>query len=137
MNIAISVEIKDLINNNIFIRDNCKKYPGSEWMFFLYQKVKKDYSIVTADVALKNVKINKWNAKDILVIQHMNDKVSEKLISLGATPFIIFSLESPLYQGDFYDNASFFIKKFKHKLLFDGLLSLLKCNLLLVRIEMK
>ena len=123
MKISISVEIEDLLNNRIFDRDICKKYPGSEWMFFLYQYCKDKHSLVTCDVALKNVLDKKWDAQNILVIQHMNDKVTEKLLSLGSKPLVIFSLESPLYQGGFYDNASGLIDKFKHKLLFYGLLA--------------
>jgi hypothetical protein len=123
MKISLSVEIEHLLNNRIFDRDICKKYPGSEWMFFLYQYCKYKHSLVTCDVALKNVLDKKWDAQDILVIQHMNDKVTEKLLSLGSKPLIIYSLESPLYQGAFYDNASELIAKFKHKLLFYGLLA--------------
>jgi len=121
VNISISVEIKELQNNNIRNQKICKKYSGSEWMFHLYDKAKHWHDIVTCDVALNYVQQGIWDAGEVYVIQHMDDNISNQLINFGSIPFLILSFESPLYQGDFYDNANQFIDKFKYKILFDGL----------------
>ena len=125
MKIAISAEIEELRCNNIFKRDICRKYLGTEWMYHLNQIIKEDHLVSTCDVALENIELGVWDSKDIFVIQHMDDKIGRKLISLGSIPFIILSFESPLYQGQFYDKSQKFISMFKHKLLFDGLFNTL------------
>jgi len=122
MIISISAEIEQLQNNNIYKREICKNYPGSEWAFFLNEKIKKNHIVVTSDVATSKLNKGIWTANEIYVIQHMNDITSKKLVDMGANPFIILSFESPLYQGYFYDHSLSFIKIFKHKLLFDGLI---------------
>ena len=125
MKIAISTEVPGLQNNGILKRNVTKKYnngAGCEWAFFLNEKIKHIHTVVSADIALRNVKNKIWNAFEILVIQHMDDKNGRELIDLGSIPFIILTLESPLYQGNFFDKSVNFINKFQHKLIYDGLM---------------
>ena len=114
MKIAISAEISELQNNFLFDRNVCKKFPGAEWTYFLKKNIKHRLTLVSADVALKNVESKLWNSGDVWVIQHMNDQIGRRLTKLGCIPFIIFSLESPLFQGDFFDSFETYCNKFKH-----------------------
>lgn len=59
--------------------------------------------VLSADLALKEVKKRIIDPRRLLVIQHGIDDVSRQLIDLGAIPFMLLMLESPLYAGRFYD----------------------------------
>ncbi|MCR4303904.1 MAG: glycosyltransferase family 10 [Gallionella sp.] len=73
-------------------------------------------SVVSGDIAIANVASNKWNAKDVYVIQDMRSTAASKLLDFGANPFLITCLEAPLYAPFFYDNISRIAGKFRFSL---------------------
>jgi hypothetical protein len=120
--VSFSSEISQLKDNRLFDPKISKLYPGASWQYQVKDVlINFGYACVTADVALKKIISNEIHAKNILVIQHGNDKVSQKLIKLGAIPFLITMLESPLYAENFYKKIKFDEVRFAYSMLFRSL----------------
>lgn len=120
LKISISADIRELQAGRLFDKRWANNFPGALWACELRDMLKPRYEVVTADVALSHILSGYWNVRDLLVIQHMADPISRRLIELGAFPLIITAFESPLYAGDFYDNLSFYTKPFHNQVLFSG-----------------
>ncbi|OFZ65884.1 MAG: hypothetical protein A2V79_06815 [Betaproteobacteria bacterium RBG_16_56_24] len=73
-------------------------------------------NVASGDVAIANIASNKWNAKDVYVIQDMRSTAASKLLDFGANPFLITCLEAPLYAPLFYDNICRIADNFKFSL---------------------
>jgi hypothetical protein len=117
--VSISAEVPNLFNNKLFILDIAKNYPGSAWAFRLNQILNSsEFLCVTADVAFKSLTEQSLDPKNILVIQHNTDFYSQKLIELGAHPFLLIILESPLYAPKFFNSLKFLEKKFFSSMIF-------------------
>ncbi len=120
--IAISAEIELFKNDRILDPEWAKKFPGALWMPALAKALKlRNIRVTTGDMALKLVEQGLCDSKDIGIIQHLDDPVTEKLISLGAQPLVLTCFESPLYVPDFYTRVSDIASKFKHRVLFSGM----------------
>lgn len=92
-------------------------FPGSGWITCLYRiAAESGINVASGDVANANIASNKWNAKDVYVIQDMRSAASSKLLDLGANPFLSTCLEAPLYAPFFYDNINSIADKFKFRL---------------------
>lgn len=111
-----------VFHNNQILDKNCtKKYPGSEWVFYLSVFAKEEgMEVVTGDVALLNIQSNKWKASDILVIQEELAVHADQLINMGARPLVLLCLESPVYAREFYAELFEQSNKFKNRILFRG-----------------
>lgn len=121
--IAISAEIELFKDERILDPIWAKKFPGALWMPILANALNlKGIKVTTGDVALFNVENEKWEAKSIGIIQHIDDPVTEKLIMLGAQPLVLTCFESQLYVPNFYNIVSDIANKFKHRVMFSGLL---------------
>lgn len=121
--IAISAEIELFKNERILDPIWAKKFPGALWMSILANALYlKGIKVTTGDVALSNVENDKWEAKSIGIIQHIDDPVTEKLIMLGAQPLVLTCFESQLYVPNFYNIVSDIANKFKHRVMFSGML---------------
>jgi len=108
--------------NQILDQECTKKYPGSEWIYFLYVFAKeKGIEVVTGDVALMNVYSKKWSPTEILIIQEEMSTHGDQLIKIGAKPFLLFCLESPVYAREFYSKLFGLSKSFKNRILFRGI----------------
>jgi hypothetical protein len=82
--------------------------------------LKKDgHDFISGDIAIKAVRDGKLDPKDTYVIQEENARHGNKLISLGAVPFLLYSWESPLYASLFYDRLRWLAPKFQHRMLFN------------------
>lgn len=118
--ISFSAEINDLSNNNLFNPQIASKFPGASWPLEV-KKILTDHVCVTADVALNMIVNNQVSPKNVLVIQHNTDKISNRLITLGAVPFFLTNFESPLYAPKFYKTLDEAEKKFHYSLIFCSL----------------
>lgn len=93
------------------------RFPGSGWVSCLYGiAAKAGINVASGDVAIANIASNKWNAKDIYVIQDMVSADAVKLLDSGARPFLATCLEAPLYAPRFYDNIGRITAGFKYRL---------------------
>lgn len=93
------------------------RFPGSGWITCLYHMAPESgFDVASGDVAIANIGSNKWNAKDVYVIQEMNSTEATKLLDLGAIPFLITCLEAPLYAPFFYDKICRTAENFKFSL---------------------
>lgn len=121
--IAFCTDASVFNGNGILNEALAKKYPGSLWVQRLSRLVKESGAeLVTGDIAIQNIQNKKWNAKDILVIQEECAAHAERLLELGAFPFVLLSLESPLYASKFYANLADIGAKFENRILFRGAL---------------
>lgn len=122
--IAFCTDAAIFNENKILDEDLARKYPGSLWVQRLFCLADThQVELVTGDIAVQKVHDGKWNAKDILVIQEDCAAHAQQLIELGAIPFLVLSLESPLYASKFYGNLAEIVSKFENRLLFRGSLS--------------
>lgn len=121
MVVAISAEPPLFQINRILDADWARRFPGASWMPMLKRNLVPDFEVVTADVALNHVEQGYWDARDIAVIQHVHDHVSDTLVKQGALPLAITCFESPLYAGEFYDRVAEIAPRFKYRILFSGL----------------
>lgn len=93
------------------------RFPGSGWITCLYHiALESGISVASGDIAIANIATNKWNAKDVYVIQEMRSIDATKLLDLGAIPFLITCLEAPLYAPFFYDDIDRIANNFKFSL---------------------
>ena len=93
------------------------RFPGSGWITCLYHiALESGISVASGDIAIANIATNKWNAKDVYVIQEMRSIDATKLLDLGAKPFLITCLEAPLYAPFFYDDINRIANSFKFSL---------------------
>lgn len=119
--IAFCTDAPVFNGNGILDEALAKKYPGSLWVQRLSRLVSESGAeLVTGDIAIQNVQNAKWKAKDILVIQEECAAHAERLLELGAFPFVLLSLESPLYASKFYANLADIAAKFENRILFRG-----------------
>ena len=111
-----------VFHQNKILDPNCaKKFPGSEWVYFLSVFAKEyGHEVVTGDIAFTYVQQKVWKASDVLVIQEERALQAEKLISIGGKPFLLLCLESPIYAREFYAHLSTQSKRFKNRILFKG-----------------
>ena len=122
MKVTFCSDISPYHDNKIFDKSVAGKYPGALWLSFYEQLAKKKgVEVVTGDVALSNLQAGYWKPTDILVIQELDAQHGKKLIGLGAFPFLLLGLESPLYAYDFYDHVQEIAPLFKHRVLFSGI----------------
>jgi len=121
MKLAISAEDDLFQLGRILDKRWAKKYPGASWLPLLYDYLKSDFEIVTADVALDHVTQGFWKSADMIVIQHGDDAIAHQLIEKGAFPLALTCFESPLYINDFYHKISTIATRFKYRILFSGL----------------
>ncbi len=93
------------------------RFPGSGWITCLY-RIAQEYgiSVASGDIAIANIITEKWNAKDVYVIQEMTSTDATKLLDLGAKPFLITCLEAPLYAPFFFDEINRIAENYKFSL---------------------
>lgn len=122
--IAFCTDASVFNGNGILDEALAKKYPGSLWVATLSRLARESgVELVTGDIAIQNVQNEKWKAEDILVIQEECAAHAERLLELGAVPFVLLSLESPLYASKFYANLADIGAKFENRILFRGIFS--------------
>lgn len=116
--IALCVNVQELDQGGYADKNVCKKYPGSGWMPYLVEYANQsDYTVLTGSKALDLAKLN-GSAKGMLVIQEESNEYATVLLGMGATPAVLFCLESPLYAPVFYDHLDEISKKFPFSILF-------------------
>lgn len=119
--IAFCTNASVFLNNKILDKDYAKKFPGSEWVYHLSILAReRGFELVTGDVALLNIQSNKWKASEILIIQEEIATQGKQLLALGAVPFLLLCLESPIYAREFYVKLFDLSKTFKNRILFKG-----------------
>jgi hypothetical protein len=117
MHLAICSDIKEFKLDQLQDELWSRNFPGAGWITCLYKvATASSANVASGDIAIRNVRSNKWLACDIYVIQDMDSKDAEKLLELGARPFLITCFESPLYAPRFYQNVSQIAEKFKYKI---------------------
>lgn len=119
--IAFCIDIIEFQGNQVFDEDWAKKFPGSLWLYHLYQLcIHLEISLCSGDIALNHVKTGYWDARDVLLIQELNSYHGSMLRKLGARPLLLTAFESPLYAYQFYDSLPFNYKEFSCRILFSG-----------------
>ena len=117
MHLAICSDIKEFKEDQLRDEQWSRKFPGSGWITCLYDlATRSSINISSGDIAIQNIKSNKWVATDVYVIQDMASKEAEFLLALGAKPFLITCFESPLYAPSFYRNIDQIADKFIYKM---------------------
>lgn len=122
--IAFCTDAAVFNSNKILDEDLARRYPGALWVQRLSRLANAArVELVTGDIAVKNVHDGKWVAADILVIQEECAAHAQQLVALGAVPFLVLCLESPLYASRFYGNLAAIVSKFENRILFRGTFS--------------
>lgn len=117
MHLAFCSDIEAFNKDQLRDKQWSYRFPGSGWITCLYRMATESgIDVASGDVAIANIASNKWNAKDVYVIQEMMSTNAQKLLDLGAKPFLITCFEAPLYAPFFYDNISRIANKFKFSL---------------------
>jgi hypothetical protein len=116
--LSFSCEIEALKNNNLFLHELAKNYPGALWVSYLKKRCMFDLEFQTIDKTAQLVSSGKVDPKTVAVFQHNRDKEADQLIDLGALPFYLSMYESPLYCGEFYDLIEKYAEKFHHVKIF-------------------
>jgi hypothetical protein len=94
--LSFSCEIEALKNNNLFLHELAKNYPGALWVSYLKKRCMFDLEFQTIDKTAQLVSSGKVDPKTVAVFQHNRDKEADQLIDLGALPFYVSLYESPL-----------------------------------------
>lgn len=99
----------------------CSKFHGAGFLPHLLAMATSERSwVISGARAINQIKAGGLDPKSLLILQEDMCPQGFDLINLGATPQLVFSLESPLYVPDFYDHLSEIDQVFKRTLLFDG-----------------
>lgn len=119
--IAFCTDVESFNNNKILDSKCAAKYPGAMWIICLLELCNKnDKNVITGDVAIAKILSREILAESVLVIQDDCARHASELIGLGAVPFLLMCLESPLYAGKFYSSLSKFAGIYKNRLVFRG-----------------
>jgi len=112
----------EVFNCNRILNENVAKYyPGALWVTTLSVITnKKGIKVVTGDYALEKIKDKTYHPSDILVIQEDCCALGQKIIKMGAKPFLLICAESTLYANEFYSNLFFLSSIFRNRVLFRG-----------------
>ena len=114
MHLAYCSDIEAFSNDQLRDKQWSYRFPGSGWITCMYRiAAESGVTVASGDIAIANVLSNKWNARDVCVIQDMESNAAIKLLGLGAKPFLITCLEAPLYAPFFHDNISGIAVNFK------------------------
>jgi hypothetical protein len=81
------------------------------------------YTMLSEAIALQQIEAGNLDPRRVLVIQHGTEKASQRLVDLGAVPFMLMNFESPLYSGDFYDQLDELEEKFIFSQVFSSMCS--------------
>lgn len=129
MKIAFCADSPIFKANRILQIKLTKEFPGAAWTSIFAKLAKrKNFEVVTGDKALANLETGHWNPHDILIIQLLDAPDGNKLAKLGAKQFMLIGLEVPLYAYDFYRKIKKNAPAFHHRLLYSGILKLLKAD---------
>ncbi len=121
MKVAVCTDISIFNNNKIFNKKYALNFPGTLWLFYLKIYLKKrGVEVITGDIALSKIKQNECQPQEVYVIQELDAKDGQKLISKGSRPIVLTGFESPLYANNFYDKLPKIGPKFKNRLLYSG-----------------
>jgi hypothetical protein len=113
--VAISADIEDLENGRLFEPEISNLYPGSQWAACLKERFDSVGGVtLTSDTALREVQAGNLDPRRLLVVQHVLEKNSQKLIDCGAVPFMWLMFESPLYAGFCYEQLASIEARFEH-----------------------
>lgn len=106
------------IQNKCFEKEYANKGAGHSFTVELAkQSIANGFEIMTGDVFLKNGKLIDQKA---LLITDMCSSITDKLIASGATPFLNYSLESPLIARKFYQNLNRIAGRYMYNIQFKG-----------------
>lgn len=109
-------------NNKILNKELAAKYPGMMWIPLLAEMLSLvGDTLVTGDIAISLIQSNTCDPREVFVIQEMTARDGKKLINMGARPFLLTSLESPLIAWHFYDTVNKIAPIFENRILFSGL----------------
>ena len=89
--------------------------------YYLINKLIKKYEIYTSDEAFEKIEKDNWDLKKVLIIQELSSKKGNKLIKLGAIPFLLICFEGPFYGHITYNKIQIYAKIFKKLILFDNI----------------
>lgn len=121
--IAFCTDSEPFNENRVFNVECASLYPGAMWLVCFSELCNKNKrKLVTGDVAISLINEKKILAEDVLIIQDDSSMHAEELLNLGAKPFLLMCLESPVYAKKFYFNLESYSKVFKNRLLFKGVM---------------
>jgi hypothetical protein len=121
--IAFCTDVESFNKNRILNSECASLYPGAMWIVCLSEFCQKNnMKLVTGDVAISLVYNKELKAESVLIIQDDCARHAEELLGLGAKPFLLMCLESPVYAGKFYSSLRAYSLIFKNRLLFKGFL---------------
>lgn len=122
MKIAYCTDNDTFRKNKILDMSVAIKFPGTKWLPILSKLAsQKNVHFVTGDIALARVQKESWEANEIIVLQDLDSTDGKDLIELGAVPFLLMGLESPLYAYSFYRNIQKTALCFENRILFSGI----------------
>jgi hypothetical protein len=89
-------------------------------LWYLYEEAKKEgITFITPDVFLEKPDV--WKNKEILLISHLVHPHTERMIALGAKPFLLTCQESPFISTRFYVGLKKYSDMFRYSMLFLGM----------------
>lgn len=107
--------------NRILQREIARQYPGALWVPELADRLYlRGISMVTGDVALRQVRAGELQVSDVWVIEEDLSAEAEDLIRLGARGKVLFCCESPLFAASFYRSLTRISLSFDHCVVFQG-----------------
>lgn len=107
--------------NQILLREIARKYPGALWVPELADKLLlRGISMVSGDVALRQVRAGESLASDIWVVADDHSSEAAELIRLGAKGKVLLCGESPLFAASFYRSLSRVSRRYDHCIVFRG-----------------
>lgn len=113
--ISYSSDIHSLINNCEHLFEDFNRFSKcGDVLYFKYETKKISFKFLLASSVLDQIENGNLDPRNVLVVQHGSDQISQEIIEAGATPFMLLMFESPLYAGHFYDN----LDKIKRNFLF-------------------
>lgn len=109
--------------NRILQREIARQYPGALWVPELADRLhQRGISMVTGDVALRQVKAGDLRVSEVWVIEEDRSAEAEDLIRLGARGRVLLCCESPLFAASFYRSLTRISLSFDHCVVFRGAL---------------
>lgn len=98
----------------------CNDTPNAYSQEMYNEFLKYNITALDSKSALELVEKHKIAPPDIYVVQEILAKDAQKLIKLGAKPFVLTSGEAPIYAPLLYDNLKNITEKFSHRILYRG-----------------
>lgn len=129
MLITYTTSVKEKFPGELIASDCSNIYIGSGWLYKLGENLRSiGITIESCDTTIKKIKSNKILPSEVLLIQDGKNKAGLELCGMGVQKFLIFNLESPLYDPYFYSSLQKYINGFQWVYSYDGFIDKIPNN---------